>query len=59
MIAAEQGRTDVVKTLLELGAQVSAKGPSGLTALIAAANSGRLPIVEMLLKNGADPTAEL
>ena len=57
MAAAGTGDLDAVQCLLEHGADVKAKTPTGFTALIAAALSGNAKIVEVLLERGADPNA--
>lgn len=55
-IAAEEGRFDVVKLLLELDATVDAQSLNfgDETALHAAASSGHTTIMEELLRHGAD-----
>ena len=57
MRAAENGEVDIVRKLLEGGAQVDAKLPSGETALILAAKEGQLEIVKLLVKYGANVNA--
>ncbi len=57
MAAAGAGDFDAVNCLLDHGADVKAKTPTGFTALIAAALSGNAKIVELLLQRGADPNA--
>jgi ankyrin repeat protein len=57
MAAAGAGDLEAVKCLLDHGADVKAKSPTGFTALIAAALSGNAGIVELLLERGADPNA--
>jgi ankyrin repeat protein len=52
--AVEYGRLDIVKELLEKGADVNLKDKYGHTALIRAAYNGRLDIVKALLEKGAD-----
>jgi len=51
--AVAMGRTDAVRTLLNLGADPNAKSRSGGTALYAAVFSGRNDVVEILLDKGA------
>jgi hypothetical protein len=53
--AAWSGETEVVKFLLDKGAEVDVKGQHGKTALVWAAHNGRNDIVSLLLKKGADP----
>ena len=59
------GDLDAVKQLITFGADVNAKGASGLTALQSAKIKGRTDIIELLLEKGADsdvafpPTASL
>ncbi len=57
MAAAANGDLDAVKYLLEQGANVKAKTPTGFTALIGAALSGDAKVVALLLERGADPNA--
>jgi ankyrin repeat protein len=45
-----------VKTLIERGADVNAKGPKGATALDFARLRGQTPVVDVLLKAGAKPS---
>lgn len=54
LYAAENGHTDVLKTLLASGVDVNAKTESGWTGLHAAAQSGNCNILEILLAAGAD-----
>lgn len=49
---------DVVRALLEGGAAVDGTQHGGLTALHAAAHSGLLEMVDLLLHHGADPRLE-
>ncbi len=51
MLASREGRTEIVKLLLDKGAEVDAK--DGLTALMLASQSGRTEIVKLLLDKGA------
>lgn len=55
MYAIEEGRTDIVKDLLEAGADVNAPGKDGKTALMQAILSNQIPILPDLLKAGAKP----
>ncbi|MGC8923596.1 MAG: ankyrin repeat domain-containing protein [Candidatus Micrarchaeia archaeon] len=52
MYAARDGRTEIVKLLLEKGADVNAKDILGLTALRYAAENGHKDVVELLKKAG-------
>jgi ankyrin repeat protein len=54
MWAAAEGHADVAQTLIDAGADVRARVPSGLTSLMFAAREGRLDVVRVLLKAGAD-----
>ena len=53
MMACMNGKKDIVKTLLSVGANVNVQTPTGETALMYASMIGRNDIVEMLLKAGA------
>ena len=50
-------QADMIRLLVELGADVSQKTELGDSALHAAAAWGRLDVVEALLDSGADPSA--
>jgi ankyrin repeat protein len=53
--AAFAGHTEVVKFLLEKGAEVNAKGTiGGTTALMVASQNGHAEVVKVLLEKGAD-----
>ncbi len=56
MIAAAEGHLDVVKFLLDKGANPNAQNRYGRTAISFAINYKFKPIVEALLNHGADPT---
>lgn len=56
MMAANKGFTQIVKLLLEKGADIDAKGESGWTALMNA--TGHPDIVKLLLEHGADVNAK-
>jgi ankyrin repeat protein len=56
--AAQKGHMEVVKFLLERGADVHAKAVNGATALIIAAQNDRTGIVKLLLEKGADVNAK-
>ena len=47
---------EIVKLLLDRGAQVNAQCKNGWTALMGAANHGSVDVVRTLLSRGADPT---
>lgn len=49
---------EVLKLLLKHGAEVNARDPSGMTALMVAARAGRDDLVQILLDAGADVTAK-
>lgn len=57
LVAAEKGRTAVVKSLLEAGTEVNGRDKQGNTALMFACYNGYLAIVEMLIAAGADVNA--
>lgn len=52
--AANSGHLEVVKLLLEKGADVAVSSDNRTTPLIAAANIGHLEVVKLLLEKGAD-----
>ena len=49
---------ELLQLLIEKGANVNACGPQGHTALIYAGYNGREENIRLLLKAGANPTAE-
>jgi len=51
--AASAGHVDVVRRLLELGADIEGKTPGGYSALFLAAGFNRLDVAKVLLKEGA------
>ncbi len=55
--AAEEGNPEIVKLLLERGADINQAGPLG-NALSRAAEEGHLKTVELLLERGADVNAQ-
>jgi len=54
MWAASEGHADIVQALIDAGADVKARLPSGFTPLLFAARDGRGDVVRVLLKAGAD-----
>ena len=57
--AAEKGRVDIVKLLLEHGADINAADGSGYLALHAAAANNQAQVISLLLQAGADPFCRL
>jgi len=55
LVASNSGNPALVPLLVENGADVNAKLPSGMTPLMFAANKGFVTTVSALLKAGADP----
>jgi len=55
MMASFMGYTDIVKTLLSIGADTNIISEGGLTALMEASYMDNTDIVDILLKAGADP----
>jgi uncharacterized protein len=55
--AAVQGRVEVVRALLDTGAEVNEQpeGQGGATALWWACCEGKLPVVKLMMERGADP----
>ena len=53
-LAAYNGYTEIVKLLLETGADLGAKTKKGATALIAAAEKSNVEVIKLLLAHGAD-----
>ena len=47
-------RLDVIKLLVDLGADVNAADDYGITPLMAAANLGEVSIIQFLIDRGAD-----
>ncbi len=58
MTAAESGETEVVRSLLQSGADVHAKRDDGASALTLAAREGHTEIVHLLLEAGANAKSE-
>jgi hypothetical protein len=56
--SAMERHKDVIKTLIEAGAEVNVKNGDGQTALIIVVGAGDAEIVEMLVNAGADPDIE-
>ena len=56
--AARNGDTEIVRLLIEAGADVNAANPRGHTVLYCAGGHGHLDSVKLLLDNGADPHAK-
>lgn len=54
MVAIQDDRTDIIKILLENGANVNAKNNNGATAFGIAVMMGNIEIVKLFLKAGAD-----
>ena len=55
--AATGGHVAMTRWLLEESAYIDAESPNGTTPLMMAARQGRQSIVELLISEGADPTA--
>jgi ankyrin repeat protein len=55
--AAEDGRLDLVQTLLKAGADPNAKCEDGFTVLMWAAARGHVEVVKALLQSGAELNA--
>ena len=53
--AAQEGHVEIVKILLERGANPNAEDDAGRTPLHDAAFKGHVEIVKLLLERGADP----
>lgn len=58
VVAAAEGRLEVVRLLLDKGTDVNTKDEYGRTALMAASWEGRLEVVKLLLDKGADVNAK-
>ena len=55
--AAEDGRLDLVRNLLQAGASANAKSDGDVTVLMWAAARGHVEVVKVLLESGAEPNA--
>ena len=58
MVAAERGRADIVKLLLDHKADPNVAGRDGSTALMLAAENNQPEIVKLLINRGADPNRQ-
>ena len=58
MWASYKGHTQIVKILLDEGADADRKNRLGMTALMYAARKGRIQVIKMLLDHGADRSIE-
>lgn len=58
-VSATAGSCDVAIHLLNAGADVNASKDNGATPLLVATEHGHIDMVQLLAKNGADPTAVL
>jgi ankyrin repeat protein len=56
LAAAEGGARESCRVLLDMGVAIDTRGSFGLTPLMAAAGSGSVEVVELLLDGGADRT---
>ena len=54
----EKTTSAMIQALIKVGASANAKGTKNKTALMYAAEAGNTPVVDALLKAGADPKAE-
>ena len=54
MLASAMGNVEVVRELIERGADINQRGPRKSTALMFAAGGGHLEIVKVLVERGAD-----
>jgi ankyrin repeat protein len=54
MYASKNGYTDIVKLLIDVGANVNAQDDEGYTALRLASKAGHTEIVQMLREAGAE-----
>jgi len=56
--AAEDGRLELVRNLLEAGANPNAKSDGDVTVLMWAAARGHVEVVKALLESGVEPNAQ-
>lgn len=59
IMAAGSGHTEIVKLLMERGADVNLRGDEGMTALFAATAAGHTEIVKLFIDKGADVNAKV
>ena len=59
MYAAEKGKFEIVKLLIENGANPNAKNNHGWTVLMGASKKGKFEIVKLLVENDADSNAKM
>ena len=55
-VASSHGHVDVVRVLLEHGAEINKAANSGCTPLFIASQEGRVDVVRVLVEQGADIT---
>eukprot|EP00300_Choanocystis_sp_HF-7_P011332 c17415_g1_i4.p1 GENE.c17415_g1_i4~~c17415_g1_i4.p1 ORF type:complete len:146 (+),score=25.66 c17415_g1_i4:32-469(+) len=56
MNASMLGQTNILKVLIEYGADLNVKGKGGMTALMYAAFQNHVEVVQLLIASGADVT---
>ncbi|KAI0269610.1 ankyrin repeat-containing domain protein, partial [Russula aff. rugulosa BPL654] len=56
-LASKAGQLEVVRMLIEHGADVSAQDKEGRTPMYLASQAGRLEVTQILLAHGADASA--
>lgn len=54
LVSSQQGHTEMCSLLLEHGAEVDQQAKNGLAALHLAAQEDRVPVAQLLVKNGAE-----
>ncbi len=57
LFCARRGQLEAARLLLAAGADVNDQAPDGASALVVAAHSGHIGLVEQLLESGAEPNA--